>query len=321
MTAFSGRKQLRTVGGEGSSSSSSLSINSSDNVLMNLRLVESAKKALGGGLAGACAMVVQVLLLMWLRTTMNYQYARSGVSTFAAIRILYANGGIGRFYRGLIPALIEAPLAKFGDIAANSGVLSYFSDGRLSLRSKTFLASIIASIWRALIMPVDTLKTTLQVKGAKGMEFLAEQVLSVGPSSLYNGALGAAFSCLVGHFPWFLMFNYLSDVFKDENRHRPGWRRHAKRAAVGFAASVFSDTISNGFRVLKTIKQTSSGTLSYWDAFETAVSTEGAIGFWTRGLGTRLICNGLGAMLFTVVWKSLEEAYFLRGAGRVKRPA
>ena len=37
-------------------------------------IAEAAKRALGGGIPGAVAMVLQVLLLMWLRTTMNYQY-------------------------------------------------------------------------------------------------------------------------------------------------------------------------------------------------------------------------------------------------------
>lgn len=36
-------------------------------------LQKSSKRALGGGKAGASAAVVQVLSLMWLRTSMNYQ--------------------------------------------------------------------------------------------------------------------------------------------------------------------------------------------------------------------------------------------------------
>ena len=42
----------------------------------------AGKKALGGGLAGALAMVVQVLALMWMRTTINYQHAK-GMRTMA----------------------------------------------------------------------------------------------------------------------------------------------------------------------------------------------------------------------------------------------
>ena len=55
---------------------------------------------------------VQVGGLMWLRTTMNYQY-RHGTSTLEAMRYLYKNGGIPRFYQGAGPALIQGPLARF----------------------------------------------------------------------------------------------------------------------------------------------------------------------------------------------------------------
>jgi hypothetical protein len=41
---------------------------------INTIIEKAAKKALGGGKAGAAAAVVQVFSLMWLRTTMNYQY-------------------------------------------------------------------------------------------------------------------------------------------------------------------------------------------------------------------------------------------------------
>jgi hypothetical protein len=36
---------------------------------------------------------------MWLRTTMNYQYANGGSLT-NAITTLYKEGGVARFYRG-----------------------------------------------------------------------------------------------------------------------------------------------------------------------------------------------------------------------------
>ena len=37
---------------------------------------------------------------MWLRTTMNYQY-RYGTSTKEAMKKLYEEGGIARFYQGV----------------------------------------------------------------------------------------------------------------------------------------------------------------------------------------------------------------------------
>jgi hypothetical protein len=52
------------------------------------------------------AMVVQVMSLMWMRTTINYQYRHGGTMTHT-MRTLYAQGGIFRFYQGVMPALIQ----------------------------------------------------------------------------------------------------------------------------------------------------------------------------------------------------------------------
>ena len=126
------------------------------------------KKSLGGGISGGLAMGIQVTSLMWLRTTMNYQY-RHGVSTSVALRTLYSQGGIPRFYKGVVPALFQGPLSRFGDTAANAGVItlldSYSSTKNLPVFIKTLCASFTAGLWRIFLMPVDTLKTTLQVNG------------------------------------------------------------------------------------------------------------------------------------------------------------
>lgn len=63
-------------------------------------------------------MAIQVSSLMWMRTTMNYQF-KNGGSFVPTVRALYAEGGIVRFYRGIVPALIIGPISRFGDTAAN----------------------------------------------------------------------------------------------------------------------------------------------------------------------------------------------------------
>ena len=50
--------------------------------------------------------MIQVTSLMWMRTTMNYQY-RYGTTTTQAMRKLYGEGGVRRFYRGITPALFQ----------------------------------------------------------------------------------------------------------------------------------------------------------------------------------------------------------------------
>lgn len=68
-----------------------------------------------------------------------------------------------RFYRGIGPALFQGPLSRFGDTAANAGVLAYLAPYDLPVAVKTGAASLSAGIWRMAIMPIDALKTTLQV--------------------------------------------------------------------------------------------------------------------------------------------------------------
>ena len=102
---------------------------------------------------------------MWMRTTMNYQY-RYGTSTTEAMKHLWREGKIRRFYRGYGPALLQGPISRFGDTAANVGILALLeSNTELPIALKTGAASITAGVWRIFIMPIDTVKTTLQVIG------------------------------------------------------------------------------------------------------------------------------------------------------------
>ena len=223
-------------------------------------LAKAARSALGGGVPGAIVMVLQVLLLMWLRTTVNFQMVQ-GMSTLAAMRFLYAEGGIPRFYRGLWAALIQGPLSRFGDTAANAGVLALLEPrSEIPVAVKTMLASLAAGCWRVVILPIDKVKTVLQVHGAEGMANLVSTLKSDGVGSLYEGAAGATLATVLGHYPWFLTNNFL------EKRAPPAERPRAKlvrRAGIGFCSSFASDCVSNGMRVVKTYKQTSLVPLSY----------------------------------------------------------
>merc|ERR1712072_1657372 len=105
--------------------------------------------------------------LMWLRTTMNYQY-RYGTNTSVALKSLYKDGGFVRFYRGYIPALAIGPLCRFGDTASNAYIINVLEDSELPTSAKTLIGSATASMWRASLMPIDAIKTTLQVEGKSG---------------------------------------------------------------------------------------------------------------------------------------------------------
>eukprot|EP00466_Bigelowiella_natans_P015734 jgi/Bigna1/34186/e_gw1.4.238.1 len=258
---------------------------------------------------GALAGVAQVLSLMWLRTAMNYQY-RYGTSTTEAITTLWKEGGVRRFYQGLGYALVQNPLSRFGDTAANAGILVALEAipeaQSLPFPLKQAIASAAASTWRIAITPIDTYKTALQVNGEDALERLGKKVEVGGPGVLWNGAFAAAAATFVGNYPWFLTYNSL-DSSLPQAPEGDVVASLVRRAFIGIIASGVSDTTSNSLRVIKTTKQTSQVPISYADAVKEIVDKDGLPGLFGRGLQTRLLVNCLQGALFSVVWKAVES--------------
>jgi len=288
-------------------------------VLVNWQEIrqKAMKRAFGGGVAGSCAMFCQVCSLMWLRTTMNYQY-RNGTTTAQALKHLYNDGGRGlsgirRFYRGIGPGLLQGPLARFGDTAANTGVLTLLNSHPdtkgLPTMVKTVGASVAAASWRIFLMPIDASKTILQVEGKDGLKKLRAKVGVGGPRVLWHGALAASGATFVGHYPWFATFNLLDEHLPKADPNSV-FQKFGRRAVMGFVSSVISDTCSNSIRVIKTFKQTSTVPVSYPDAARAVIKKDGYIGLFGRGLQTRILANGLQGLMFSVLWKSFEEILF-----------
>ena len=275
---------------------------------MSNLLSESFEKGLQGGKAGSLAMGIQVCSLMWLRSTVNYQY-RHGTAFLQTLQILYKQGGIPRFYRGISPALLQAPLSRFGDTAMNTGVLHYLNNNssteHIPIIGKTFIASCFAGLWRIQLMPIDTCKTMLQVHGKSGMPILREKIKKNGPRVLYNGSLGACGATLVGHFPWFLTYNTLNEIIPQQTKEDK-LKYYTRYAIIGFSSSFISDTTSNSIRVLKTSKQTSRKQEGYIQIARDIIKKEGLEGLLFRGLKTKIISNGIQGILFTILWKSFE---------------
>jgi len=266
-------------------------------------LQEALRKGWIGGTSGAAAMTIQVCSLMWMRTTMNYQY-RHGTSTTQAMRALWAQGGVRRFYRGIGPALFQGPLARFGDTAANTAVLALLEKSDMPLTMKTGVASLTSASWRVAIMPIDALKTTLQAEGPKAVKMLGTKLSHQGPTVLWHGAGAAATATAVGHFPWFYTFNLLQEIVP---QYKETHKKLARNAAIGFTASVVSDTISNSLRVIKTVRQTYPTPISYRETVQMVVEKDGMLGLFGRGLKTRILANGLQGLMFSVLWKYFQD--------------
>ncbi|EPE10534.1 mitochondrial carrier protein [Ophiostoma piceae UAMH 11346] len=266
---------------------------------------DALRRALGSGLSGAAAMVLQVLLLMPLRTIMNYQY-RFGHSFTDATSILYNEGGLGRYYDGLSAALVQGPVSRFGDTAANAGILallasnSYLKD--LPSPVKTVFVSLCAASFRLILTPIDTVKTTLQAQGARGTALLRQRIKTNGIGSMWWGALATAAATFAGNYPWFATYNLLTEAIPEPARH-PLFIWLLRLAFIGFVASVVSDTVSNSLRVVKTYRQVNETKVSYTEAAALVVQADGLIGLFGRGLKTRILSNGLQGLLFSILWK------------------
>jgi len=265
-------------------------------------LTKASSKALSGGLAGMAAQAINVCALMWMRTIMNYQY-RYGGDLNSVVKKLWAEGGVPRFYRGLAPALIQAPVSRFGDTAANDGALAALEHTTLPTAFKTACASGSAGVFRVFLMPIDAWKTTKQVEGAEGLKKLIEKTKK-HPTALWQGAVGAMTATWVGHYPWFYTNNQLRESMPQFNMP---YGKYVRNAVIGFASAAVSDTCSNSLRVLKTTRQTALVPVSYKDAAMDIINKEGLAGLFGRGLKTRILTNGLQGALFTVGWRAIAD--------------
>merc|ERR1719245_950566 len=263
---------------------------------------KASKKAVSGGLAGMAAQAINVLALMWMRTIMNYQYRYGGGLT-ETVKKLYAEGGIPRFYRGLAPGLIQAPSARFGDTAANDGALAALEHTSLPTAAKTMCASATAAGFRVFLMPIDAWKTTKQVEGKEGLQKLMDKTKK-HPTALWQGAVGAMTATWVGHYPWFYTNNQLREVMP-QFEFKNG--KYVRNAVIGFASAAVSDTCSNSLRVLKTTRQTALEPIGYMESAKQIIEKEGYAGLFGRGLGTRILTNGIQGALFTIGWKAIAE--------------
>lgn len=271
---------------------------------------KAKRDAMRGGIPGMLAMALQVLTLMWMRTAVNYQYRHGGTSMRHALTTLYAQGGIRRLYSGLGFALMQAPLSRFGDTAANAGVLSLLesmeSTRGLPVGIKTFGASFAAGAFRIFLMPIDALKTSMQVDGKQGIPILLTKVKQQGFLSLYRGSIAASTATFVGHYPWFATYNFLDARLP---KARDTKEKLVRSAAMGFVSSAISDTCSNSIRVVKTVRQTSPDKLSYMQVVQKVLAEEGMKGLFGRGLSTKIVSNGIQGTMFSIFWRLGQDAW------------
>ena len=275
-------------------------------VVINYDILEkSLYKSLNVGMAGYAATSFQVCSMMWLRTTMNYQF-KNGGGTVNTIKKLYSEGGIPRFYRGVSFALINAPLSRFGDTAANMAATTYLEDSNFSRVEKTFVGSIGAGLWRVGIIPIESFKSHLQVHGKPGLAILKNKIYTKGLPTLWNGCSASFTGTILGHFPWFYTYNYLQTKapYKDSDSNIV---QFVRSGSIGFFSSAASDIVSNSVRVVKISKQTNEIGASYKEVVNDIIKKDNVSGLFLRGLKTKMLMNGIQGFVFVVIFDKLKQ--------------
>ena len=87
----------------------------------------------------------------------------------------------------------------------------------MPLGLRTAVASTCAALWRVVLTPVDTLKTTMQVQGPAGYALLLAKVKKNGVDVLWSGAAANFAANFVGNYPWYVTFNTLVGIWLPPN--------------------------------------------------------------------------------------------------------
>eukprot|EP00730_Choanoeca_flexa_P017578 TRINITY_DN8483_c0_g1_i1.p2 TRINITY_DN8483_c0_g1~~TRINITY_DN8483_c0_g1_i1.p2 ORF type:complete len:283 (+),score=49.69 TRINITY_DN8483_c0_g1_i1:1480-2328(+) len=273
---------------------------SNDRPSMSEGMASAAKE----GVAGAKAMMVDVVALMWLRTVMNHQY-RHGNGMLPTIAALYREGGLARFYSGFTAAMVEAPLSRGVGAAANYATLHLMAEhggDDLPLFVKTAASSVFVGSFRLVYYPLDTLKTMLQVEGKQAIPSLRSKIKTSGLSVLYHGAASNILATAVRHTVWFTTYNYLDAALAPRDTQLATMMQNAM---IGGICAITTDVLGNPLSVIKAYRQTSTSAISYGDIIKTVIKKHGWHGLFTRGLATRIWVDVLNSALFTVVWRWL----------------
>ena len=145
--------------------------------------------------------------------------------------------------------------------------------------------------------------------GKNGLPILLAKFRANGISVFFQGSIAAAAATIVGHYPWFFVFNYLTDTLPKSNDFT---MKLCRSAVIGFCSSAVSDTCSNSIRVVKVYKQSSTDAISYPKALKRILKEDGIIGVFGRGLKTKIIANGMQGIMFSVLYKLIDERLFPR---------
>lgn len=125
--------------------------------------------------------------------------------------------------------------------------------------------------------------------------------------TFYQGGVASSISSVASHYPWYVTNNYMDRYFKKYKYSQEPQKALLRAAGIGGMSQLVSDTISNCFKVVKTVKQTSEKHMTYSQIFKDITSKEGLQGLIFRGLKTKLLSNVIQGSNFKILWSYFQE--------------
>jgi len=227
---------------------------------------------------------MQASALFWIKPIIKSQYVYGG-SLYQSFQFLKNEGGIPRFYRGFLPAVLKSGIGRTSDITIYTKMNKMYGNDKYF---SSLMSGTLSAIVKIAILPLDTLSNIYQVHGKDGYKH--------AKGNLYRGALAYGAIHSISSSSWLLSYSHMKDikVFENDNFNY---------MLTGFTCSAITDTIVNPLRVIKTNKQAFANEKSYFAIVQDMMKD--GLGLY-RGYRTRLTYNAINGALFVLFWQNLE---------------
>ena len=200
-------------------------------------------------IAGGIAGISNVYLTYPLRTVVKVQYV-DGNDIIKTFKNILKNKSYRRFYSGINLTLVRVGLGR----CCEAGTYTYYKNNNMPIGTNNQKfnnvseISIITSLLKLSLSPLDTISNSYQVNGYKlGKDYIKKKYNIYGIRSLYYGFtpnLGISF---IGHYIWFSSYSYMDYYFQNDKNviNNNILNKNIKNGIIGFSSSVLSDLIVN----------------------------------------------------------------------------
>ena len=203
-------------------------------------------------------------------------------------RDVVCEGGIRRFYAGAQYALLQGPLSRFGDTAANAGVLYVLDGSTLPILAQTACASAAA------LMEIGQYHRSTRQKRCSSPRHVGLKYIDGARRQrrpwCSGPVLWAIVATFLGHYPWFATNNYLeARVPPPPKKSRTkNYYEEQPSASLPVSSLIVSRTRRASSRRRSRRRWCP---LTYVEAALAVVDRDGIAGLLWRGLAAKILRN------------------------------